>query len=65
MPGIIRGIAPSFPFGRAALVPRQQRQPRTQCLDCAGGGEINGVPCLACESRGWHDAANPLLPERR
>lgn len=56
MPG--RGISPSWPFGRAALVPHVTRQ-RTQCGMCMGGGEINGLPCYDCDGRGWFDEHNP------
>jgi hypothetical protein len=56
--------APSWPFGKLAIVPHQEPGRREQCRDCAGGGEINGLECCPCDGRGWFDADNPPPPER-
>ena len=46
-------------WGRLILTPHRENPPRTQCRDCAGGGEINGIPCRSCGQRGYFDAAHP------
>jgi hypothetical protein len=56
---------PAWPLGKIAIVPHRENAPRTQCCSCAGGGEINGLECLDCDGRGWHDEHNPVPAERR
>jgi hypothetical protein len=51
-----RGARPVI-WGKLALTPHRENPPRTQCRDCAGGGEINGVSCRSCRGRGWHAAS--------
>lgn len=43
-------------WGRFVMLPHRKPAPRRQCSSCAGGGEINGVPCRDCSQRGYHDA---------
>jgi hypothetical protein len=52
-------LFPSWPFGKTVAVPHRENAPREQCIPCAGGGEINGVPCYDCDGRGWFDQHNP------
>ena len=52
-------VAPSWPFGRWFRIPPRKVVPRTQCPGCAGGGDLNGLECHACDGRGWFDADNP------
>lgn len=53
-----RGLKPVV-WGKFALVPHREPAPRAACLDCRGGGEVNGLPCHGCGGRGWHDGAHP------
>jgi hypothetical protein len=46
-------------WGSLVLTPHRENPPRTQCRSCAGGGEINGVPCRDCGQRGYFDAQHP------
>jgi hypothetical protein len=46
-------------FSRWYTTPHREPPPREQCIPCAGGGEINGLPCYDCDGRGWFDEHNP------
>jgi hypothetical protein len=55
---VFRAASPII-WGKLALTPHRENPPRTQCRDCAGGGEINDLQCRACRGRGYFDAQHP------
>jgi len=55
----VRGSVKPVFLSRWVLTPHRENPPRTQCIGCAGGGDLNGLTCRECSGRGWFDAAHP------